>query len=236
MYQTQFDLRTDRPVAAEALLRWAHPVRGVVTPGEFVGVAEETGLIAPIGAWVLEHACEEARAWRDAGRALGVAVNVSARQLLRSDFAALVRRALGDLDPWSLCLEITETALVEDLEATSEALQALHAIGVRIAIDDFGTGYSSLTYLRRLHFDELKIDQSFVTGLGRSATDDAIVAATIDMAHALGIVVAAEGVETEEQRQLLIDLGCDRAQGFHLARPESVPHSPRLVLVEKPAS
>jgi len=236
VYQTQFDLRTDRPVAAEALLRWAHPVRGVVTPGEFVGVAEETGLIAPIGAWVLEHACEEARAWRDAGRALGVAVNVSARQLLRSDFAALVRRALGDLDPWSLCLEITETALVEDLEATSEALQGLHALGVRIAIDDFGTGYSSLTYLRRFRFDELKIDQSFVTGLGRSATDDAIVAATIDMAHALGIVVAAEGVETEEQRQLLIDLGCDRAQGFHLARPESVPHSPRLVLVEKPAS
>ena len=136
------------------------------------------------------------------------------------------------VDPSTFCLEIAESALLDDLDATSDALHALKDLGVQLAIDDFGTGGSSLTYLRRFPFDELKVDRMFVEGLGRSAADDAIVAATIDMAHALGMVVAAEGVETEEQRLRLLDLGCDRAQGYHLAPPEDLTPR-RLVLVEQ---
>jgi len=237
LFQPQFDLATGRRIAVEALLRWDHPVRGLVMPSDFLRVAEETGIIIPIGKWVLERSCELLRspaADGSAGERLSVATNISARQLQRPDFPALVARALQDfaVDADRLCLEVAESALLDDLDATGETLRALKELGVRLAIDDFGTGGSSLTYLRRFPFDELKIHDMFVEGLGRSAADDAIVAATIDMAHALGMIVAAEGVETEEQRARLRELGCDRAQGYHLGPPEELA-SRRLVLVEQ---
>jgi diguanylate cyclase (GGDEF)-like protein len=237
LFQPQFELATGRRIAVEALLRWNHPVRGLVMPSDFLRVAEETGIIVPIGEWVLERACDLLRspaADGSAGERLSVATNVSARQLQRPDFPALVARALQDfaVDPDRLCLEVAESALLDDLDATGDTLRALKELGVRLAIDDFGTGGSSLTYLRRFPFDELKIHNMFVEGLGRSAADDAIVAATIDMAHALGMIVAAEGVETEEQRARLRELGCDRAQGYHLGPPEELA-ARRLVLVEQ---
>lgn len=236
LFQPEFDLASGEPVALEALLRWEHPVRGIVVPGDFLRVAEETGIIVPMGAWVIARACEVARTARHAGgeRPLTVSVNVSARQLQRPDFAELVARTASDagVDPTSLCLEISESAVLDDLDTTAEALRSLDAVGVQLAIDDFGTGGSSLTYLRHFPFAKLKIDRMFVEGLGRSAADDAIVAATIDMAHALDMIVSAEGVETEEQRLRLVDLGCDRAQGYHLGKPEAFT-TPRLVLVRQ---
>jgi EAL domain-containing protein (putative c-di-GMP-specific phosphodiesterase class I) len=236
VFQPEFDLATGERVAVEALLRWEHPVRGLVVPGDFLRVAEETGVIVPMGAWVVGQACEVARAVQHTGdeHPLTVSINVSARQLQRPDFPELVARSALDagIDPTRLCLEVAESALLDDLDTTADALRALDDIGVQLAIDDFGTGGSSLTYLRRFPFDKLKIDRMFVEGLGRSAADDAIVAATIDMAHALGMVVSAEGVETEAQRLRLVDLGCDRAQGYHLGAPEALT-APRLVLVRQ---
>jgi diguanylate cyclase (GGDEF)-like protein/PAS domain S-box-containing protein len=236
LFQPEFDLASGERVGVEALLRWDHPVRGIVVPGDFLRVAEETGIIVPMGAWVLTQVCEVARATRHDERdgPLTVSTNVSARQLQRPDFHEVVARAARDagVDPTTLCLEVAESALLDDLDTMAEALRALKDVGVQLAIDDFGTGGSSLTYLRRFPFDTLKIDRMFVEGLGRSAADDAIVAATIDMAHALGMVVSAEGVETEEQRRRLVDLGCDRAQGYHLGAPEALT-TPRLELVRR---
>jgi len=228
LYQPQFDLRTGEQVASEALLRWSHPVRGTVAPADFLRVAEETGAIVPIGEWVLEQACAHARRSLTAGpqhSPLCVSANLSARQLLRPDFPRTVASTLQrhGIAPETLCLEIAEATLLDDIDATHVALRALKELGVRLAIDDFGTGGSSLTYLRQFPFDELKVDDSFIVGLGKTPTDDAIVGATIDMAHALDLVVAAEGVESEEQLVRLTELGCDRAQGFHLGRPDSPP-------------
>jgi diguanylate cyclase (GGDEF)-like protein len=240
LFQPQFELVTGARVAEEALVRWAHPVRGLVTPGDFIDVAEETGLIVPIGTWVLEQVCERAAATRaispDQGQ-LCLSVNISARQLLRPDFVRVVLGLLREfhLDASALCLEVAEHVLLDDQEATRGALDELKALGVRLAIDDFGTGGSSLTYFRRYPFDELKIDSGFVAGLGQSAADDAIVAATIDMAHALGMTVAAEGVETELQRERLVELGCDRAQGYLLAPPEAVPRRHLELVRQQPA-
>jgi diguanylate cyclase (GGDEF)-like protein len=236
LFQPEFDLATGARVGVEALLRWDHPVRGIVVPGDFLKVAEETGIIVPIGAWVFRQACDVARASRHAGddARLTVSTNLSARQLQRPDFPEFVARTAleAGVDPATLCLEVSESALLEDLDTISEALRALKDIGVQLAIDDFGTGGSSLTYLRRFPFDQLKIDRMFVEGLGRTAADDAIVAATIDMAHALGMVVSAEGVETDVQQQRLTELGCDRAQGYHLGAPQAL-DTPRLVLVRQ---
>jgi diguanylate cyclase (GGDEF)-like protein/PAS domain S-box-containing protein len=237
VYQPQFDLGDGERVSVEGLLRWEHPTRGLIAPDDFIRVAEETGIIVPIGRWVLQQACELARSSRTdgpAGGPLAVSTNLSVRELQRPELPAFVSRTLEDyaIDPTTLCLEVSEVSLFDDLDAVGEALRILKDLGVRLAIDDFGTGGSSLTYLRRFPFDELKVDRSFIAGLGRSAADDAIVAATIDMAHALGMVVAAEGVETEEQLARLQDLGCDRAQGYYLARPEQMT-ARRLVLIEQ---
>jgi EAL domain-containing protein (putative c-di-GMP-specific phosphodiesterase class I) len=203
-------------------------------PGEFLRVAEDTGVIVPMGLWVLQQACQAARASAATHQfPVTVSTNVSARQLQRPDFPEIVGRLVREsgVDPETLRLEVAESVLLDDLDAMGDALCALKDLGLQLAIDDFGTGGSSLTYLRRFPVDELKIDQMFVEGLGRSATDDAIVAATIDIAHALDMIVAAEGVETEAQRLRLIEFGCDRAQGYHLGMPEPLPVS-RLVLVE----
>ncbi|MGH9015172.1 MAG: sensor domain-containing protein [Acidimicrobiia bacterium] len=226
-FQPQIHLATSACVSVEALVRWEHSVRGTVLPVDFIPVAEETGLIVPIGDKVLAQACAQAERWRSAGpdgSALGVSINLSVRQLMRAALPGRIRALLDEhrLDPASICLEITESVLLDDVDTTVDALAALKDLGVRLAIDDFGTGYSSLSYLKRFPFDELKIDATFVAGLGQSATDDAIVAATVDMAHALGMAAAAEGVETATQLDRLTALGCDLAQGFHLAMPEPV--------------
>jgi EAL domain-containing protein (putative c-di-GMP-specific phosphodiesterase class I) len=223
-YQPQIHIATRTRVAAEALVRWEHPARGLVLPAEFIPVAEETGLIAPIGDWMLRQACAQAKRWEHAGPdrdPIGVSVNLSPRQLTRPDLPHRIRGILADerIGPEILCLEVTESVFLDDAEASAQALCSLKDLGLRLAIDDFGTGYSSLAYLKQLPFDELKIDASFVSGLGRSSDDEAIVATTIDMTQRLGMITAGEGVETPAQLTRLAALGCDLAQGFHISPP-----------------
>jgi diguanylate cyclase (GGDEF)-like protein/PAS domain S-box-containing protein len=219
-YQPEVSLRTGRVVGAEALVRWLHPERGLVSPDSFVPVAEESGLIDQIGSWVLREACAQAARWHAAGDPVQVWVNLSPRQLT-GDIVATVAGALEatGADPAQLGLEVTESALLGDVEAAIALLRELRALGVRIVIDDFGTGYSSLAYLRRLPVNGVKIDRSFVTNLGSSTADSAIVAAVVGMASALGLMTIAEGVETRVQLDEIVRLGCDAAQGFYFAAP-----------------
>ncbi len=233
-YQPVVDLREGRVITYEALLRWTRDDGRVVGPAEFVPIAERTDLIRPLGAWVLERACAQAAAWRqrhvDNGAAAltpGVAINVSARQL-DAELVRSLPRTLdrSGLDPKAVCLEVTETSVMADVSTAVNVLGRLRELGVSVAIDDFGTGYSSLSYLQRLPVDTVKIDHSFVAGLGVRSADSAIVAATVGMAKALGLSVIAEGVETALQCQELRKLGCDSAQGYYFGRPqtaESVP-------------
>jgi diguanylate cyclase (GGDEF)-like protein len=223
-YQPKYSVATGTVVGVEALVRWQHPTRGLVGPGDFISVAEETGLIVPIGEWVLSEACRQAREWRDRnGLVLSVAVNLSARQVSRPDLPGIVARVVKGtgVDPAQVCLEITEGILLVDTAAVVHQLAEIRATGVRISIDDFGTGYSSLAYLRTLPIDELKIDRSFISPLDEDASAAAIVASVVTLGHALGLAVVAEGVETEEQLHALQRLGCDLAQGFYLARPQT---------------
>ncbi|HEX4806936.1 MAG TPA: EAL domain-containing protein, partial [Conexibacter sp.] len=217
-FQPMRSLRDDAFVGAEALVRWQHPERGLLAPAEFVGVAEESGLIAPLGAWVLEQACRQVAAW-GGGRA--VSVNLSPRQLSHSDVPALLARALTEtgIEPGLLTLEITENVLMEQSAAALGTLRRLKAMGVRLVLDDFGTGWSSLAYLKRFPLDGLKIDREFVAGLGDAAEEEAIVAAVLSMAAALELEVTAEGVETEAQLAWLRARGCGCAQGFLIGRP-----------------
>jgi len=208
-------------VSAEALLRWQHPERGLVSPDEFIPLAEETGLIVPLGAWVLDQACGQLALWHRVGSSMSVAVNLSVRQMLAPDIAGVVGDALErcGLYPEDLCLEMTESVLMDDVDYFGRTLAGLKALGVRLAIDDFGTGYSSLSYLKRFPVDAVKVDRSFVDGLGTDPHDSALVAAIVAMARALGLEVIAEGVETEDQLGILKRLRCRRAQGYYLARP-----------------
>ena len=217
-YQPQINLATGRIDAVEALIRWEHPERGEVGPEEFIVTAEETGLILPIGAWVLEEACRQACDWP--GRPT-VSINLSARQCAHPDLVDIVRRGIArsGATPDMVLLEITETAVMEDLEASVSVLSRLKDLGVRLAIDDFGTGWSSLRALERFPVDEVKIDGSFVAGLEDRADAGAIVAAVVSLAHALGLRAVAEGVETAAQAERLRALGCDLAQGFHFHGP-----------------
>ena len=223
-YQPLYDLADRRVVGAEALLRWEHPARGAVSPNEFIPVAEETGLIVAVGAFALRAACERVAGW-DAIGALGkdfeICVNLSARQLAEPGLLALVRSTLAEtgLSPTRLCLEVTETAVMQDADAAVGILAALKRLGVRIALDDFGTGNASLSYLSRFSVDVLKIDRSFVAGLTHDCGDHAIVTSVVSMASGLGLAVVAEGVETEEQLAEVRRLGCRYAQGFLLAPP-----------------
>lgn len=221
-YQPQIDLATGTIVGLEALVRWRHPERGLVAPGEFIPVAEQRDLIVPIGNWVLREACRQNRAWQDAGHAaLPVAVNLSALQFQQKDLPQEVTRVLQDcgLEPRYLELELTESAVLRDAERSIAAMRALKDVGVRLSLDDFGTGYSGLSQLKRLPLDKLKIDQSFVRGLPDDPYDLAICSAIIGMGKALNLTVIAEGVETPEQRDVLRSLGCIGVQGYLLARP-----------------
>ncbi|HEX2272776.1 MAG TPA: EAL domain-containing protein [Acidimicrobiales bacterium] len=223
-YQPQVDLGGERVVGVEALVRWNHPQRGLLTPGEFISLAEETGIIVPLGARVLSAACHQAVVWEqreDLPEKLCLSVNLAARQLLANDLCGLIDDVLrtSGLDASQLCLEITESVLLDDTEASARALGDLKALGVRVAVDDFGTGFSALSYLKRFPVDVLKIDRSFVVGLGRSREDRAIVASVVDLAHAFGLTTVAEGVETPEQLAELRALGCELAQGYLWSRP-----------------
>lgn len=220
-YQPMLDLRNNRVVGVEALLRWHHPTRGVIQPDAFIPIAEDSGLIIPIGRWVLEQACLQAAAWRQSGYPLDISINVSARQLERSEFVGEVRAALhdGGVDASTLTLEITETVLMRKPDATARLLGELKQLGVRIAVDDFGTGYSSLAYLRQFPVDSLKIDRTFITGLTRSGEAHALTHTLIQLGKALGLQTLAEGVEQHSQVRQLQHEGCDLGQGFLFARP-----------------
>jgi len=221
-YQPIVDSREGSIVGAEALLRWHRADGELALPGEFIDVAEDTGLIVPIGAWVLRTACAQAMTWGIDGRGpLTISVNISARQFRDGNLVAMVRAALLDsgLSPQRLVLEITESTMMSDLDATTAALEQINALGVAVAIDDFGTGYSSLAYLKRFPVSELKVDRSFVRDAVNNADDATIVRAVVELAHALSVRVVAEGVETDDQIALLRGLGCDWMQGFKLGRP-----------------
>jgi len=220
-YQPQVDLRDGRLLGAEALIRWNHPERGLVSPAEFIPVAEDSGLIVPMGDWVLREACRQAALWQAHGRGMTVAVNLSPLQFRRGDLEGGVRQALSEsgLDPTLLELELTESILIQDHQTVMEVARRLGDIGVQLSIDDFGTGYSSLAYLKRFQVDKLKIDQSFVRGVQGDAENAAITQAIIQMAHSLNLLVIAEGVEEDDAAQLLRGQGCDLAQGYLFGRP-----------------
>jgi diguanylate cyclase (GGDEF)-like protein/PAS domain S-box-containing protein len=242
-YQPQLDLATGEVCAVEALVRWRHPVRGLVLPNAFIPMAEETGLVLGIGKWVLDEACRQVAEWQRGGLAdnlspLRVAVNISARQLQRPGLDGAVRRALSrsGLAPQCLELEITESSVMLDPQHAQSVLQSLRDLGVQLSIDDFGTGYSSLAYLKRLPLDRLKIDRSFIGGIPADSDDAAIVETIIVMTHKLGLRVIAEGVETLEQRLQLVRQGCDEMQGFLLAHPVPAEELPPLLKKLKEAA
>ena len=218
-YQPLIDAQSRKVVCAEALLRWTHPTLGVISPAEFIPIAEESGQIGAIGSWVLRQACKDAATWPDSIR---IAVNLSSRQFLSPGLLPLVETALrqNDLPAHRLELEVTESLLMETTIGVEETLASLSRLGLRIALDDFGTGFSSLSYLRRYHFDKLKIDQSFISDLETNSDSRAIVEAVIKLARDLRMSVAAEGVETNGQFELLRQLGCGEIQGYLVGRPK----------------
>jgi diguanylate cyclase (GGDEF)-like protein/PAS domain S-box-containing protein len=231
-YQSKIDLATGVIVGVEALIRWRHPERGLVSPGEFIAIAEACGLIVPIGRWVLREACRQGRAWQLAGLPpTGIAVNISAVELRASGFVAGVRTILQEtsLNPRCLELELTETALIEDSRSVAVVLKELKNIGVLLALDDFGTGYSSLSYLKRFPIDALKIDQSFVRDLTTDEDDAGIVTAVIGLGRSLRMRVVAEGVETREQLAILQEYDCPQGQGYYFSRPMSAVEFGRLL-------
>jgi diguanylate cyclase (GGDEF)-like protein len=233
-YQPVIDLATDRIIGLEALIRWEHPTRGLLPPGDFIALTEETGLIVPIGQWVLREACRQARQWQTASPddvPLVIAVNLSAKQVQHAAFLDEVMGILKEsgLPASQLMLEITESIMMDEEPATLATLSALRRLGVHLALDDFGTGYSALNYLKRFPVDTIKIDRSFVHGIGDRPEDTAIVQAVVTVAKSLQLRVAAEGIETEEQAEQLRAMGCDYGQGFFFARPLPAAKIPSLI-------
>jgi diguanylate cyclase (GGDEF)-like protein/PAS domain S-box-containing protein len=237
-YQATFSLDDIATVGAEALLRWQHPTRGVLAPLEFISSLEESGLILPVGRWILLEACRQCSRWHAAGVPLTISVNVSARQLESDSFIDDVTDAItaSGLPPSALVVEITESILMRDGEATIGRLKAIKAVGVRIAIDDFGTGYSSLSYLRQFPVDILKIDQSFISATGDHDGGDALLHTLVQLGKELGLETLAEGIDTEEQLQRLQRLQCDIGQGFLIAKPMSADAITEFVNSDRPGS
>ncbi len=230
-YQPQISARSGRIATLEALIRWEVPGKGAIPPGEFISIAEETGLIEPLGAWALEQACRDCRRWqRESLPGVGVAVNLSPLQLRKPEIVELVRRTLETtgLEPRFLELELTETALLQHTNEVARNLDQLKEMGVRLALDDFGTGYASLSYLKRIPFDSLKIDREFIRDLDNDAGDRAIVAAIVAIARTFGLRVVAEGVETANHERLVREEGCDAMQGYRLGRPAPLAATLRL--------
>jgi EAL domain-containing protein (putative c-di-GMP-specific phosphodiesterase class I) len=221
-YQPRLSVKEDSLDAAEALVRWRHPQKGLIAPGFFIPLAEETGLIIPLGEFVLREACRQARQWQlDGLAAIRVSVNLSVKQLRQGNFVSLVRQVLEEtgLPADRLELELTESQLLDDIDNAINISRQLRALGVKLAIDDFGTGYSSLSYLKRFPVDYVKIDRSFISELDQVGEDSAIVRAIIAMVHSLELKVVAEGVETQAQADFLKTHGCDEMQGYLISRP-----------------
>jgi diguanylate cyclase (GGDEF)-like protein len=230
-YQPTFDLSDMRPTGVEALIRWQHPVRGLIQPDDFVPLLEETGIITEVGRWVLEEACAQGAAWRAAGYEVGMAVNVSGRQLDDDRLVADVEGALtrGGLEPNALTIEITETTLMRNVEETARRLAAIKRLGVRIAIDDFGTGYSSLAHLQRFPVDALKIDRSFISGMRDNLEGETLIQTLVQLGKALSIETFAEGIEQEHELSVLQGQDCDSGQGFLFARPLDVAETEKFL-------
>jgi EAL domain-containing protein (putative c-di-GMP-specific phosphodiesterase class I) len=234
-YQPQVDLLSRKVTCMEALIRWSHPDLGMVSPAKFIPIAEETGLIIPIGEWVLRSACAQKKAWEKAGMSpIRVAVNMSLRQFHQKDLVSIVARVLEEtgLKAQFLELELTES-IMEKAEETVKTLYQLKDLGIQISIDDFGTGYSSLSYLKRFPISRLKIDRSFVNDLAIDRDDEAIVRTTITLAHSLNLKAIAEGVETQEQMKILRSLGCDEIQGYLFSPPLPSEKATELLLEGK---
>ena len=236
-YQPIVEMRTGAVDGVEALLRWRHPTRGLLMPEDFLGVAEDAGLLVPVGDWVLREACRQVRVWNDAqlsGPGFTVSVNVAAQQMHRPSFPDDVRAAIAHagISPKALVLELTETTLMD--AQVARTAKRLHEIGVGLSIDDFGTGYSSMSYLKRFAVDEVKIDRSFITGLGTDPDDATIVGAIVNMTRTLGLSTIAEGVETTMQRDELLALGCARGQGFLFGRADTPEHIDHMLAATLP--
>jgi EAL domain-containing protein (putative c-di-GMP-specific phosphodiesterase class I) len=227
-YQPLINVASKTITGFEALMRWEHPLRGRVSPGEFIPIAEETRLIVQLGAWAIRKACEQAATWPGA---LTVAVNVSPKQFQSTDLVATVSQILREtgLGPERLELEITETLLMQECDGTMQSLHQLRDLGVRISMDDFGTGYSSLSYLRSFPLSKIKIDRAFVKDLGSSEASDIIIRSVIDIARTLKMTTTAEGVETRDQFECLGELGCSEAQGYYLSKPVPAAAVPELI-------
>ena len=225
LYQPEVDVASGAIVAVEALVRWQHPERGLLPPAEFIQVAEDTALIVPLGEWVMREACRQRKAWREAHHLNGspprLFLNMSARQLARPDLVSTISKVVGEsgVSAEDLGVEIAESVVMEDIETTLRTLTRLKELGLSLSVDDFGTGFSSLSHLKHLPIDTLKVDQSFVNGLGRDSDDSAIVSAAVSLAHALRLTAVAEGVESDGQLNELKQLGCDHFQGYYFARP-----------------
>ncbi len=240
-YQPIVDLGTGRVTELEALVRWHHPTRGLVSPADFIPLAEEAGLILSIGSWVLAEACRQAQVWQERAPSappLTMSVNLSVRQLQHPEFVAEVAAILRQtrFDARRLQLELTESVLVDYLDGAIATLQAVHGLGVRLALDDFGTGYSSLSYLKRLPVDLLKVDKSFLAGVATDRDAQAVLEAVVGLGHAMGMRVTAEGIETSEQVARVRALGVDTAQGYYFGRPLPAEATTRLLAGQVAAS